>query len=222
MINLVQPDQDKSDDIKRTLALGLNMKKEAKVPKVDENYVWKLFEFEQGKSQLESHIVYRSEFMQKIILFANENFKKQNKQDFLTYFKDTTLHTLKSYIKKLGAGTLDFRTNQLWKPNVCSLLKTNEDNILMIAKKYRNGRAFSIDSSLALLSDAKINLERPSSKLTHMEIARRIFAQSKQTVRNERELYYYTLLEDIEIFEYISRIADNLYHLSYSLIRPKD
>jgi len=35
-------------------------------------------------------------------------------------------------------------------------------------------------------------------------------------VRNEAELFYYTFLEDIEIFEYLARIADNLYHISYT------
>lgn len=104
-----------------------------------------------------------------MLLFAHENFKAQGGTDFLSYFQSTTLQTLKSYVKKLGAGVQDFRTLQLWTPNVSAILRTNEENILRIAKKYRSGRAFTLESSLALLSEAKISLERPSSKLTHEE-----------------------------------------------------
>lgn len=132
------------------------------------------------------------------------------------------MHTLKSYIKKLGAGSTEFRAQQLWKPNVSAILKTNEKNILGIAERYRSARAFTLESSLALLADANINLQRPSSKLTHEQLATRIFGTSKQTVRNEAEMYYYTFFEDIEIFEYLARIADNLYHISYSQLRPRD
>lgn len=46
----------------------------------------KIFENEHGRRALESHIVYRSEFTQKILLFAHANFKTQGASDFLGYF----------------------------------------------------------------------------------------------------------------------------------------
>jgi hypothetical protein len=79
-----------------------------------------------------------------------------------------------------------------------------------------------LDSALLLLDQAKINLERPTSKLSHEEHAKKIFAMSKQTVINEANMYYYTFLEEIEIYELISRIADNYFHISYSQLKVTD
>jgi hypothetical protein len=42
---------------------------------------------------------------------------------------------------------------------------------------------------------------------------------SKQTVKNEAEMYFYTFLDEREIFEWLSRVAASLYHFSYSEIR---
>jgi hypothetical protein len=53
---------------------------------------------------------------------------------------------------------------------------------------------------------------RPSSTLLHAEHVKRIFGQSKQTVKNETEMYFYTFLEEIEVMEFLARIADNYYH----------
>jgi hypothetical protein len=34
---------------------------------------------------------------------------EKDPKEFIEYFKITALHSLKSYIKKLGAGSVDFR-----------------------------------------------------------------------------------------------------------------
>ena len=39
---------------------------------------------------------------------------------------------------------------------------------------------------------------------------------SKQTVKNEAEMYFYSFLDEQEIYEWLARVADSLYHLSYS------
>lgn len=38
-------------------------------------------------------------------------------------------------------------------------------------------------------------------------------------MKNEAEMYFYTFLDEREIFEWLSRVADSLYHLSYSELR---
>ena len=35
-------------------------------------------------------------------------------------------------------------------------------------------------------------------------------------------MFYYTFFEEIEIFEFIARVADNYFHISYSQMKPSN
>ena len=44
-----------------------------------------------------------------------------------------------------------------------------------------------------------------------------MFGSSKQTVENEHGSYFYRHLTEVEFYEFIARVADEVYHASNSL-----
>ena len=151
-----------------------------------------------------------------MLAVSYQNFKYNlpdaDDMEFLEYFDKNTVRFLRSYIKKMGQSMNNFRESIIWKDTVNAVLKSNKDFILKIYDKFRIGRRFTVESALLLLNSAEINLHRPSSNLNHAEHVKRIFGMSKQTVKNETEMYFYSFLEEIEVLEFIARIADNYYH----------
>lgn len=73
----------------------------------------------------------------------------------------------------------NFRESILWTGTVNAVLKANKDFIHSIHDKFRIGFRFTLESAFLLLKSAGINLERPSSKLSHNEHVLRIFGMSK-------------------------------------------
>lgn len=42
-----------------------------------------------------------------------------------------------------------------------------------------------------------------------------MFGMSKQPVENEKQMYYYSFLTEIEYYEFMCRLADEYFHVSY-------
>ena len=81
---------------------------------------------------------------------------------------------------------------------------------------YKENGKFTIGSALQMLARAKIEFTRRSPKISHEECACRMFGTSKQTVENEHEMYLYHQLKEVEFFELMARVADEVYHASYA------
>ena len=104
---------------------------------------------EQGKRHMDTYCIHRCEWIQKMFVVSNYNYQKANgeanePQNLIDYFANTTLHTIKSYIRKTGAGAAEFREGMLWKPNVNLVLKTNSLLIQNVSDRFRIARNFTV------------------------------------------------------------------------------
>jgi hypothetical protein len=70
-----------------------------------------------------------------------------------------------------------------------------------------------------LLKFANVEMLRSGN---HRETVLKLFGQSKQTVQNETENYFYNILEEIEFYEFICRVAYEVYHVSYHQNPPNN
>ena len=68
-----------------------------------------------------------------------------------------------------------------------------------------------------MLEHVKIKFERRKD-LGHEEFTKRMFGMSKQPVENEKQMFYYNYLTDIEYYEFMCRVAHEYFHVSFSEI----
>ena len=59
--------------------------------------------------------------------------------------------------------------------------------------------------------------ESATPPITHQEMAKRLFGASKQTQVREDDLYFYGFLTEVEFYELVARLANEVYHSSFAL-----
>ena len=84
-----------------------------------------------------------------------------------------------------------------------------------IFNKFKIQNAFTIESAIKMLNEAKIELTR-RKRVAHGEKVKRLFGMSKQMVVNESGQHFYSYLEEMEFFEFFARVAGELHHTSHS------
>ena len=68
-----------------------------------------------------------------------------------------------------------------------------------------------------MLQDMGVVLNR-SDGVPHEEMARRLLGCSKETQWTEDDMYFYSYLTEVEFYEFIVRVADEVYHRSYAVV----